>query len=307
MAHDHSTDHDHGDHGHSHTRNATAHQLAIALALTSSILVAEVVGGLVFKSLALLSDAAHMFTDTAGLAVALAAIRLGALPPDDRRTFGYRRFEILAASFNAVLLFGVGAYVLIEGIRRIIAPELVQSTGMLAVALVGLAANLVAMRVLASGRDKSLNVKGAYMEVWADMLGSLGVIVGAGVIHFTGWAWVDPILAITIGLWVLPRTWVLLRDTTNILLEGTPRGVALVDIRKAIDETDGVVSSHDLHVWVSGADLPSCSVHVAIVAGADPEKVRIAVAERLRNDFALSHLTIQTEGSACTPHPHLHA
>jgi len=300
-------DHDHESHGHSHGRNASARQLTIALALTATILIAEVIGGFVFKSLALLSDAAHMFTDSAGLAIALAAIKLGALPADDRRTFGYRRFEILAATFNAVLLFGVGGYVFIEGIRRIIAPEPVQSVGVIAVALVGLIANLAAMRILSHSKDESLNVRGAYMEVWADMLGSLGVIVGAVIITFTGWVWVDPIVAIAIGLWVLPRAWVLLRDTTNILLEGAPRGMALADVRKAIGDTPGVTDCHDLHVWVSGADMPTCSAHVIIAPGHDAETVRAAVAQRLARDFGIDHVTIQTETTACAAHPGLHA
>ncbi len=300
--------HDHQGHSdHSHGRNANARQLTIALALTSTILIAEVIGGLVFKSLALLSDAAHMFTDSAGLAVALAAIKLGALPPDDRRTYGYRRFEILAAAFNAVLLFGVGLYVLVEGIRRIVAPEPVQSVGMIVIAAVGLVANLIAMRVLAGSKDKSLNIRGAYMEVWADMLGSLGVIAGAVLIHFTGWLWVDPIVAIAIGLWVLPRTWSLLRDTTNILLEGAPRGVALADIRTLITDTPGVTGCHDLHVWVSGADMPTCSAHITVASGENPESVRHVVAQRLTEEFGISHITLQTESNACTPHPALHA
>jgi cobalt-zinc-cadmium efflux system protein len=300
--------HDHGGdgHAHSHVQNASGKRLTIALVLTGAFLLAEVAGGIVFKSLALLSDAAHMFTDVAALAIALAAIKIGQRKPDDRRTFGYRRFEILAAAFNAVLLFGVAIYVLIEGIRRIIAPEPVESTGMLVVAILGLVINLISMRVLAGGKDSSLNVKGAYLEVWADMLGSLGVIVGAVVIRFTGWAWVDPIVAIAIGLWVLPRTWVLLRDSTNILLEGAPRGVVFADIRTAIANTPGVAGVHDLHVWVSGADQPSASAHVELAPGAQHDVVRAAVAERLETDFDLHHVTLQTEREPCEDRDHLH-
>lgn len=286
--------------GHDHASATTnSRRLTIALALTSTFLIAEVVAGFVFNSLALLSDAAHMFTDAAALAIALVAIRIGAKPADERRTFGYRRFEILAAAFNALLLFGVAIYVLVEGIRRLLTPETVQSTGMLIVAVLGLGINLVSMRLLAGGKDKSLNVKGAYLEVWADMLGSLGVIVGALVIRFTGWPWVDPIVAIAIGLWVLPRTWILLRDSTNILLESTPRGTVLADIRKTMAGTAGVAGVHDLHVWVSGADQASASVHVVLAEGADGEVVRKAVEARLRENFKLEHVTIQTEREAC--------
>ncbi|WP_068878900.1 MULTISPECIES: cation diffusion facilitator family transporter [unclassified Phenylobacterium] len=293
-------------HAHSHTANASARQLTIALALTSTFLVAEVVGGLVFKSLALLSDAAHMFTDVVALAIALAAIKIGQRKADDRRTFGYRRFEILAAAFNAVLLFAVALYVLIEGGRRLFDPAPVESTGMLIVAGIGLAVNLICMRVLSGGKDKSLNVKGAYLEVWADMVGSIGVIGGAIVIRFTGWAWVDPIVAIAIGFWVLPRTWVLLRDSTNILLEGAPSSVALAALRKTITETPGVSEVHDLHVWVSGADQPSCTAHVVLAAGSEGEDVRQRVAATLATDFDVHHVTLQTETVPCDSRPELH-
>lgn len=286
--------------GHDHAgANSNSRRLVIALVLTSTFLIAEVVAGFVFNSLALLSDAAHMFTDAAALAIALIAIRIGAKPADERRTFGYRRFEILAAAFNALLLFGVAIYVLVEGLRRLVTPETVQSTGMLIVAVLGLGINLISMRLLAGGKDKSLNIKGAYLEVWADMLGSLGVIVGALVIRFTGWPWVDPIVAIAIGLWVLPRTWILLRDSTNILLESTPRGAVLGEIRKTMIDTDGVAGVHDLHVWVSGADQSSLSAHVVLTAGADAEAVRLSIAGRLRDSYTLEHVTIQTERVAC--------
>ena len=286
--------------GHDHKPGqANGARLAIALALTLTFLAAEVVAGVMFNSLALLSDAAHMFTDAAALAIALAAIKIGARKPDSRRSFGYRRFEILAAAFNAVLLFGVAIYVLIEGVRRIIDPEPVQSGGMLVVAILGLVINLVAMRLLSAGRDNSLNVKGAYLEVWADMLGSIGVIVGALVIKFTGWRFVDPIVAIGIGLWVLPRTWILLKSTTQILLEGAPSGVDLARVRDTITRTPGVASVHDLHVWVSGADLPSCSAHIVLEQDADFDAVRQAVGKRLEGDFDLHHVTLQTERRAC--------
>ncbi|MBU1347284.1 MAG: cation diffusion facilitator family transporter [Alphaproteobacteria bacterium] len=284
---------------HDHTAGANSRQLTIALCLTGTFLIAEIAGGLYFNSLALLSDAAHMFTDAAALAIALLAIKIGQRAADDKRTFGYRRFEILAAAFNAVLLFLVAGYVLYEGIKRIFDPEPVGSIGMLAVASVGLVVNLIAMRVLAAGKDKSLNIKGAYLEVWADMLGSLGVIVAAIVITLTDWRWIDPIVAIGIGLWVLPRTWILLRDTTHILLEGAPRGVVLAQVRGAIEAIDGVDSLHDLHVWVSGADQPSCTVHVVLEVGAEGEPVRQAVAALLEARFAIHHSTVQIETEPC--------
>ncbi len=297
--------HDH--HGHAHgAGQGNERQLLLALALTSTFLVAEVIAGFVFNSLALLSDAAHMFTDAAALAIAVAAVRIGKRPADDRRTFGYRRFEILAAAFNAILLFGVAIYIAVEGVGRLMVPEPVESTGMLVVAVLGLVINLVAMRLLSAGSEKSLNVKGAYLEVWADMLGSLGVIVGALAIQLTGQLWIDPVVAIAIGLWVLPRTWTLLRESTAILLEGAPRGTALSDVRNAIQTIRGVAGVHDLHLWITGADLPSCSAHVELGAGAEPEAVRIAVTKMLVKRFGLEHVTIQIERQACEDRDHLH-
>ena len=190
--------------GHSHATSETRNEkpLWIALILTSLFLIAEVVGGLMTNSLALISDAAHMFTDAAALAVSLAAIRVGRRPADSLRTFGYYRFEILAAAFNAILLFMVALYILYEAYERLKNPPEIQSGAMLIVAVLGLTINLVSMRLLASGSNASLNIKGAYLEVWSDMLGSIGVIFGALVIRWTGWAWIDSIIAVAIGLWV---------------------------------------------------------------------------------------------------------
>jgi cobalt-zinc-cadmium efflux system protein len=297
MAHSHSQE-EGGHSGHDHAAGANSRSLTIALALTGTFLVAELVGAWLFNSLALLSDAAHMFTDAAALAIALAAIRIGRRPADVKRTYGYRRFEILAAAFNALLLFAVAAYILYEGIKRFVEPQEVQSLGMLAVAAAGLIVNLVSMRVLSRGKDESLNVKGAYLEVWADMLGSLGVIWAAILIYFTGWSWVDPIVAIAIGLWVLPRTWILLRDTTNILLQGVPRGVDLGAVRASIAAVEGVAEVHDLHLWsIAGRDM-SLTAHVVLTPGHEADAVRLAVSEELHDAFAIAHATLQMESAS---------
>lgn len=291
--------HGHGGHGHDHTAGANSKSLLMALGLTSTFLIAEVVGGVVFKSLALLSDAAHMFTDATALAIALLAIRVGQRPADEHRTFGYRRLEVLAAAFNAVLLLLVAVYILWEGVQRILKPEPVGSIGMLAVAVIGLLVNLISMRLLAAGKDRSLNVKGAYLEVWADMLGSVGVIAGALAIRFTGWLWVDPVVAIGIGLWVVPRTWSLLKDAGNVLMEGVPRGVSLSALRAAITQVDGVRSVHDLHVWGMSSAEADATAHVVLSEGADPHAVRLAVARLLKEQFDVTHVTIQTETEPC--------
>lgn len=304
--HDH-TDEGHGKTSHDHTAGANAKSLIIALGLTGSFLIAELIGAYWFNSLALLSDAAHMFTDAAALAIALAAIKIGQRAADKQRTYGYRRFEILAAAFNAVLLFVVAGYVLYEGVLRFFKPEPVSSVGMLIVASIGLMVNLIAMRVLVGGKDASLNIKGAYLEVWADMLGSLGVIAAAILIYLTNWSWIDPIVAIGIGLWVLPRTWILLRDTTHILLQGVPRGMDLDTIRGAIGAVPGVAGVHDLHVWSVAGDDASLTAHIAIATGLDQTVVRTAVAELLEAQFKIYHSTLQTETEPCGDEEALHA
>ena len=286
-------------HAHDRGLDANPRALSKALALTGAFLVVEVIGGILTGSLALLSDAAHMFTDTAALAIALAAIKVGERPADARRTFGYRRFEVLAATANAVLLFAVALYILHEGYRRFVEPSQIQSLGMLAIAVLGLGVNLAAMRILSGGREKSVNVRGAYLEVWSDMLGSLGVILAAVALWLTGWAWVDTIVALGIGLWVLPRAWSLLAETVNVLLEGVPRGIDLDEVASLMGSTAGVAGVHDLHVWALTSDVPSLSAHVVLQTGADADAVRMSVTEALADRFAIRHVTLQTERIDC--------
>lgn len=273
--------------------------LWIAFTLTFGFLVAEVIGGVLTKSLALISDAAHMFTDAAALAIALAAIRVARRPADKKRTFGYHRFEILAAAFNAMLLFAVAIYILYEAWQRFKAPPDVQSTGMLVIASLGLLVNIFSMRVLAGEKDNSLNIKGAYLEVWSDLLGSIGVIVAAVVIRFTGWAWVDSAVAVGIGLWVLPRTWVLLRDSLNILLEGVPDGIDVARVEAGMMEVPGVTSIHDLHIWALTSGKASLSAHIVHDAPADIGQLLPRLREMLRTRFMIEHTTLQLEAVAC--------
>jgi len=273
--------------------------LWMALGMTSIFLVAEVVAGIVFNSLALLADAAHMFTDVAALAIAVAALRVARRPADAKRTFGYHRFEILAAAFNAVLLFGVAVYILYEAYGRFNAPADVQPVGMLVVAVLGLLVNLVSMRLLRSGKDSSLNVKGAYLEVWADMLGSVGVIVAAIVIRFSGWVWVDTVVAVGIGLWVLPRTWVLLKESVNILLEGAPEGVDVEKVGQTIGALPGVTGVHDLHVWVLTSGKNALTAHVVHADGADGVALIEQIKQRMADEYRVFHTTLQLERVAC--------
>ena len=274
--------------------------LWIALILTSAFLIAEVIGGILTNSLALISDAAHMFTDSAALAVSLAAIRIGRRPADGKRTFGYYRFEILAAAFNAILLFLVAMYIIYEAYQRLSKPAEIESMTMLAVAALGLVVNLISMRLLTKDKDESLNIKGAYLEVWSDMLGSIGVIVGAVVIKLTGWSWVDSVIAVAIGLWVLPRTWTLLKESVNVLLEGVPEGLGVDDIKKVLLAVDGIFNVHELHVWSISSGKASLTVHLASTH--PPERWPLLTDEIRRllgEKFSIFHATIQLENSVC--------
>ncbi|KQW36873.1 cation diffusion facilitator family transporter [Rhizobacter sp. Root404] len=298
MSAEHSEEKGHA--GHDHATGANERSLKIALALTMAFLIVELVGGVVTKSLALISDAAHMFTDVAALAIALAAIRIAKRPADAKRTFGYHRFEILAAAFNAMLLFGVAVYILYEAYLRVKAPPEIQSTAMLVIAVVGLLVNLASMKVLASGQESSMNVKGAYLEVWADMIGSVGVIVGALVIKFTGWSWVDSLVAVGIGLWVVPRTWTLLKSSVNILLEGVPDDVDVEKVKETLLSVPGVISLHDLHVWAVTSGKSTLTAHLVTEEKVHAERdILPVVRDRLADQFGITHTTIQCEVTPC--------
>ncbi len=288
-------------HDHNHLPSEIRHEKPLwwALALTASYLVVEVVGAFWSNSLALLSDAAHMATDVIALVIALAAVRLSRRPPDARRSYGYARLEALGALVNGLLLFAVGVFILWEAVDRFRAPQAVAATGMLWVAGFGLLVNLIAMRLLSAGSGESLNVKGAYLEVWSDMLGSLAVIIAAVVIRFTGWTLVDPILAVLIGLWVLPRTWVLLREAVNVLLEGVPKGIVLAEVEAAMRAQPGVADVHDLHVWALASNRPALTAHVVAAADEDTDVLRRQLAVLLHERFSIGHATLQMEGDHC--------
>lgn len=288
--------------GHDHGTGEIRHEKPLwwAFGLTATFLVAEVVGGLVTNSLALLSDAAHMGTDVIALAISLFSVRLSRRPPDAKRSYGYARMEALGAMINGGLLFVVAIYILWEAIGRFRQPPEVASTGMLVIAVLGLVVNLISMRLLRAGSGESLNVKGAYLEVWADMLGSIGVIAGAIVIKLTGWTPVDPIVAVLIGLWVLPRTWMLLRQAGNVLMQGVPEGLSLDEIRKTLLAQPGVASLHDLHAWALGSREPVLSAHVVIDMEASPDRIRAALVEMLETRFGIEHSTLQIEQEDCS-------
>lgn len=295
--------------GHSHATVRAGHErkLWMALGLTGSFMIAEVIGAFVTGSLALLSDAAHMMTDTLALAISLVAIQVAKRAADRKRTFGYARFEILAAAFNALLLFGVAFYILYEAYLRLQAPAEIQSTGMLVIAVLGLIVNLISMRLLSAASGESLNVKGAYLEVWSDMLGSIGVIIAAVLIMFTGWGWVDSVVAAAIGFWVVPRTWTLLKASMNVLLQGVPDGIDIDAVEQAIHAVPGVREVHDLHIWALTSGKSVLSTHLVVdPAQGSEQQVLAQVTELLHEQFDISHVTIQIEGAGFHQEPLTH-
>jgi len=291
--------HDHG-HAHSHVdlRAGARHagRLWWSFGLICAFLVVQVVVGLTTNSLALLSDAGHMATDALGLGMALAAITAASRAKQaEHRTYGLYRLEILAALANAVLLFGVAAYVLIEAIRRLDDPPEIASIPVLIVGIIGLAVNVVAFLLLRQGASESLNVRGAYLEVVADMLGSVGVIVSAVVMWATDWGWVDPVIGAAIGLFILPRAWKLGRSAVRILVQAAPEGADLAAITAALVEIDGVADVHDLHVWTLTSEMEVLTAHLGIHADVDSMTV-LNIARGVLNDrFQLSHATLQVE------------
>ena len=288
--------------GHDHGTDSIRHEKPLwwALGLTATFLVAEIVGGLLTNSLALLSDAAHMGTDLIALAIALVAVRLSRRPPDAKRTYGYARMEAIGALVNGGMLFLVAGWIIWEAVGRFREPSDVASTGMLVVAALGLVINLVSMRLLKAGSGESLNVRGAYLEVWADMLGSIGVIVGAIIIKVTGWTMADPVIAVLLGLWVLPRTWTLMRQAGHILMQGVPDGLDLEAVRSALLEHPHVTQIHDLHAWALGSKEPVLTVHVVADEGtAARDPLRTELVQMLSKRFGITHATLQVEAVPC--------
>ena len=293
------------DHSHAAVTEGNAKKLTIALILTTTFLVIEFIAGIITQSLALLSDAAHMFTDAAALAIALAAIKIAKRPADDKRTFGYQRFEILAALFNASMLFFVAMYILYEAYQRFTQPPEIQSIGMLVVASIGLVINLISMKILMSSATESLNMKGAYLEVLSDALGSVGVIIGAVIIYYTNWYWIDTLIAVAIGFWVLPRTWILLKQSINILLEGVPEEVDIEKLRNDLLALDGVESIHQLKVWAITSKNIHLTVHL-FAPNADRKQLHYAAAEMLSHEHGIAEVTLQIEDDAEMNCQHTH-
>ncbi|MFG3712296.1 cation diffusion facilitator family transporter [Micromonospora sp. NPDC047730] len=290
------------DHHHGSVANA-AHRhrgrLWAAFALLGALMVVEAVAAFRTGSLALLSDAGHMFTDVLGIGMALAAItatrRAGA---DPQRTFGLYRLEVLAALANAVLLSGVAVYVVVEAVRRFGDPPEVLAGPMLAVAVLGLLANVAAFALLRSGAKESINMQGAYLEVLGDLLGSLGVIGAALLLAVTDWWWADPLVAVAIGLFILPRTWRLGRAALRILVQAAPEHLEVARVHDRLAAVPGVAEVHDLHVWTLTSGMEVASAHLTMAPGAEVGAVLTAARTALHEDFQIEHATLQIEPGA---------
>lgn len=268
-------------------------RMLIVFFMTFGYLAVEVIGGILTRSLALLADAGHMLTDVGGLAIALFAMWFAERPPTQQKSYGYYRVEILAALVNAVILIFVSFYILYEAYRRFIEPPAVLAFPMMIVAVIGLAVNLISMRLLHAGSKESLNLKGAYFEVLSDMLSSIGVILAALVMLTTGWTLADPIISAGIGLFILPRTWSLLKQAVNVLLEAVPDHIDLGEVGRAMVAVEGVEEVHDLHVWTLTSGKYALSAHVTISKLKDWSGIQHSLEALLADRFQISHTTLQ--------------
>jgi cobalt-zinc-cadmium efflux system protein len=296
-------------HDHAHGLTATGRhrgRLALVMAITAGIAAAEIAGAMISGSLVLLADAAHMAADAAGVGLSLLAAYVATRPPTDRRTFGYARAEILAATLNALLLLGLAAFIITEAVQRLAAPPAVGSGLMMVFGVVALAGNGASLMLLRRGQSESLNVRGAFLEVASDTFGAMAVIVSGIVVATTGFALIDPIASLAVALLILPRTWRLLRDAVDVLLEATPRGVDMTEVRAHMTALDGVEDVHDLHAWTITSGLPVLSAHVvvdpAVLTGNRSAVMLDALQHCLRGHFDVSHSTFQLEPAGHADH-----
>jgi cobalt-zinc-cadmium efflux system protein len=278
---------------------SSARRLWLVLGITFAFMVVEVVGGWLAGSLALLADAAHMLTDVGAIGLVLLTAWIARRPADDSKTYGYLRWEILAALVNGAVLFGVAVFVVIEAVSRIRHPEPIRAGLFLAVAIAALLANAISLFLLHADREHSLNTRGAYLHVLGDLLGSLGAIAAALIIRFTGWTLADPVLSILLSLLILGGAWRLVRESTDILLEAAPRHVQLPEVQRRILSVPGVAAVHDLHVWTVTSGMVAMSGHAVVPELAEHPRVLAGIRDELAR-MGIGHVTVQVEvGAAC--------
>lgn len=296
MAHSHSEEHSHGSGGgHDHGAGTNKKALAVVLAFTITYMFAEIIGGLITGSLALLADAAHMLSDNVALGLALFAFWLAAKPPTPNRSFGYKRAEILAVLFNGITIVAVSIWIFYEAYNRFQDPPEVLGGWMMIVAVIGLVVNLAGTLILTRSAGENLNMQGALRHVLADLLGSIGVIAAALVILLTGWSYADPIISVFIGVLVLFSSWKLLRESVNILLESSPPGIDAAEVGKSMAGVEGVKEVHDLHIWMVTSGFPALSAHVLVGTDENCHARRRDLEEMLAHEYGIEHTTLQVD------------
>lgn len=293
--------HHHHHHHHGGGSDRDRGRLAIVLALSAVYMVAELVGGLVTGSLALLADAGHMLSDAGALALSLFALWMARRPPTRQRTWGYYRTEILAALANGATLVAISIYIFLEAWERFRDPPAVDAPWMMAIAAGGLAVNLIGLRVLSGGRSESLNIRGAWLHVLTDALGSVQAIVAGALIWAFGWAWADPVASVLIGVLVIYSSWALLREAVRVLMESAPAHIDVDEVREAIAGISGVLAVHELHVWTITSGMESLSAHLVVAEGRSGRDLLTEVRATLHDRFGIDHITIQLEPEAFEP------
>ena len=288
MAHGHTDEH-------GPARPGDARALRLVLGLTAALAIAELVGGLVTGSLALLADAGHMVSDVGSLGLALFALWLAQRPPTARMSFGFRRAEILAAFVNGVALVAIAIWIFVEAGQRFSDPPDVEAGATLAIALAGLAVNVIGLVILTRSGGRSLNMRAATLHVFADLLGSAGVIVAAVVILTTGWLYADPLVSVLIGVLILASSWRVLRESLGVLLEAAPEGIDVDEVGRRMADVEGVSEVHDLHIWTITSGFPALSAHVLVPEGEDCHARRRELSEMLQREFGIAHTTLQVE------------
>jgi len=304
--HSHSHGHSHGHGHHHHHGDGNASRLAVVLALTALYMVAEVVGGLLSHSLALLADAGHMLSDVGALGLSLFAAWISRRPPTPRRSYGFYRTEILAALANAATLIAISIWVCIEAWHRLHAPPEVAGRLVMAIAAGGFVINVAGMWVLHGGREDNLNVRGAWLHVATDALGNIGTVVAGALVAYAGLAWADPAASVLIALLVCWSSWALLKESVEVLMESTPSGIDPDRVREVLHGVSGVSAVHDLHIWSITSGQVSMSAHVA-VDGSRPDRLVLPdLCAALRDGFAITHVTLQLEAE-CAATDAVHA
>ncbi|HEY3569235.1 MAG TPA: cation diffusion facilitator family transporter [Thermoanaerobaculia bacterium] len=301
VAHSHSHAHGHS-HSHSHAGGSRA-RMTWVLGLIVLYMVAEAVGGWLTGSLALLADAGHMLSDAAALGLSVFAMSMSRRPRTSKKTYGYHRLEILAALANGATLVAISLLVLIEAVRRFGRPEVVDAPGMMGIAAGGLLVNLVALWILHEGRDESLNVRGAWLHVLTDALGSVQAIVAGALIWRFGWQWADPVASVLIALLVIYSAWSLLKESTGVLMEGAPAHIDVDQVQEAMAEVSGVLEIHDLHVWTITSGMESLSAHVVVEDHRFDCDILSEIRAKLHDRFGIHHITVQIETAAFEEHP----